>query len=82
VLRPFLRNTNSPERSGRNLAALAVAAEFDGVSGRYFEGVKEIRSSELSYDEANARDLWETSCRLAGLPTNGLIGALQSDAPS
>ena len=82
VLRPFLHNTNSPDRSGRNLAALATGAEFDGLSGRYFEGIKEIRSSELSYDEANARDLWETSCRLAALPANGLIDALRTEAPS
>jgi NAD(P)-dependent dehydrogenase (short-subunit alcohol dehydrogenase family) len=82
ALRPFLRNTNSPDRSGRNLAALAIAPEFDGVSGRYFEGIKEIRSSELSYDDANARDLWGTSCRLAGLPANGLIDTLKSDAGS
>jgi NAD(P)-dependent dehydrogenase (short-subunit alcohol dehydrogenase family) len=82
VLRPFLRNTNSPDRSGRNLAALATEPRFEGVSGRYFEGIKEIRSSELSYDEANARDLWETGCRLAGLPANGLIDALRTDASS
>lgn len=81
VLRPFLHNTNSPERSGRNLAALATAPAFDGLSGRYFEGVKEIRSSALSYDAANARELWETSCRLAGLPANGLIDTLRKDAP-
>ncbi len=82
VLRPFLHNTNSPEHSGRNLAALATGPEFDGLSGRYFEGIKEIRSSALSYDEANARDLWDTSCRLAGLPANGLIDALRPAASS
>ncbi len=80
VLRPFLRNTNSPERSGAHLAALATASRFAGVSGRYFEGVKEIRSSDLSYDEANARDLWEASCRLTGLPANGLVDAIPRDA--
>lgn len=82
VLRPFLRNTNSPDHSGRNLAALAIAPAFDGLSGRYFEGVKEIRSSTLSYDQANARDLWETSCELAGLPANGLIDAIRTDPSS
>jgi NAD(P)-dependent dehydrogenase (short-subunit alcohol dehydrogenase family) len=82
VLRPFLRNTNSPSRSGRRLAALAMAPEFQGVSGRYFEGGREIRSSPLSYDDANAWDLWETSCRLTGLPANGLIDALRTGASS
>lgn len=79
VLRPFLPNTNSPELSGRRLAALATAPEFDGLSGRYFEGDKEIRSSTLSYDEANARDLWETSCKLIGLPANGMVDAIRAD---
>ena len=31
------------------------------VSGVYFDGLKQARSSEDSYDEAKARDLWETS---------------------
>ena len=78
VLRLFMHNVNSPQGSGEHLAALATASRFGGASGRYFEGVKEIRSSELSYDDANARDLWETSCRLTGLPANGLIDTLRS----
>jgi NAD(P)-dependent dehydrogenase (short-subunit alcohol dehydrogenase family) len=82
ALRPFLRNTNSPDSSGRNLAALATAPAFAGVSGRYFEGVREIRSSDLSYDDAKARELWETSCRLAKLPANGLIDALRGSVPA
>jgi hypothetical protein len=32
--------------------------------GRYFEGRREIRSSEESYDRENAADLWATSERL------------------
>lgn len=59
-----LPNVNSTRTSGRRLAALAGAPEFEGVTGTYFEGGKPIRSSVDSYDEGLARDLWETSERL------------------
>lgn len=60
-------NINSVESSGRALARLVLDPKLEGVSGRYFEGEKEIRSSELSYDRANAAELWETSAGLVGL---------------
>jgi NAD(P)-dependent dehydrogenase (short-subunit alcohol dehydrogenase family) len=63
VLR-LLPNVNSTRTSGARLAALAVDPVFDGVTGRYFEGAREIRSSTDSYDPAKALDLWETSEQL------------------
>lgn len=66
-LLPALRvlpNVNSTRASGRRLAALAGDARFDGVTGAYFEGGREIRSSADSYDVDKARDLWDTSERL------------------
>ena len=56
-----LPNVNSTRASGRNLAALVNDARFDGVSGRYFEGRREIKSSVDSYDRDMGRELWETS---------------------
>ena len=67
IIGPMLRvlpNVNTTRTSGRRLAALAVDPAFEGVTGRYYEGVKEIRSSLDSYDEAKAADLWRTSERL------------------
>ncbi|MCP9271033.1 SDR family NAD(P)-dependent oxidoreductase [Mycolicibacterium arenosum] len=67
IIGPMLRvlpNVNTTRTSGRRLAALAVDPAFEGVTGRYYEGVKEIRSSPDSYDEAKAADLWRTSERL------------------
>ena len=58
---PQVRGTG---RSGRDLAALVTDPAYEGVTGRYFDGLKPIRSSEDSYDRAKARDLWETSERL------------------
>lgn len=60
-------NINSVATSGRALARLVLDPEFAGVSGRYFEGGKEIRSSEDSYGRGNAAELWETSAVLVGL---------------
>jgi light-dependent protochlorophyllide reductase len=63
VLR-VLPNVNSTRTSGRRLAALVADPALDGVTGSYFEGTKQIRSSTDSYDTAKALDLWDTSERL------------------
>jgi NAD(P)-dependent dehydrogenase (short-subunit alcohol dehydrogenase family) len=66
-LLPALRvlpGVHSTRTSGRNLAALANDAQFDGVTGEYFDGLRPIRSSADSYDSGKALDLWETSERL------------------
>ncbi len=60
-------NINSVESSGKNLARLVLDPKLEGVSGRYFEGEKEIRSSELSYDRTKAAELWEASTELVYL---------------
>jgi NAD(P)-dependent dehydrogenase (short-subunit alcohol dehydrogenase family) len=60
-----LPQVNSARTSGTRLAALAADDRYAGVSGKYFDGLKEARSSEDSYDTAKARELWETSERLA-----------------
>ena len=62
---PGVRSTRT---SGRHLAALVADPQFDGVTGRYFDGLKAVRSSADSYDRAKATDLWETSQRLTGSP--------------
>ena len=63
----MLPNVNSPRASGRCLAALAGDARFSDVSGAYFEGKREIRSSADSYDRDKALDLWETSEQLTAV---------------
>jgi hypothetical protein len=37
---------------------------LDGSTGRYFEGMKEIRSSVESYDDNRAEELWKASEQL------------------
>lgn len=60
---PLLRlvmtpNMHTTKESGSALARAAVGEDVDGVSGKYLEGTKEIKSSTQSYDEAKQEDLW------------------------
>ncbi len=66
-LMPVLRalpQVRGVEQSGHDLATLVVNPAYEGVTGRYFDGARAIRSSDDSYDRETARDLWETSERL------------------
>lgn len=51
-------NVHSPRESGEALARLAVAEDVEGVSAKYFEGMKEIKSSVDSYVKEKQEDLW------------------------
>jgi NAD(P)-dependent dehydrogenase (short-subunit alcohol dehydrogenase family) len=57
-------NVHTPRRSGAALARLVTDPELAAVTGRYFSGAREIRSSVDSYDLGKAADLWETSADL------------------
>lgn len=63
---PLLRrllspNIHTPAESGAALATLVTAPELSKVSGQYFEGTREIRSSQESYDAPRAAELWQAS---------------------
>ncbi len=58
VMKPFMI---SSERSARSVVRLAADPALAGVSGRYFDRDKEVRSSELSYDVGVAARLWQAS---------------------
>jgi len=62
--RPFMI---SPKKGAETPIYLASSPEVEGVSGKYFSKKKENRSSKESYDEDEAKRLWEISLRLAGL---------------
>ena len=67
---PLLRvlpQVRSARVSGKHLAALAADPAYDGVSGRYFDGLEAIESSADSHDLDKALDLWQTSERLTRL---------------
>jgi len=65
LMRPFF---SSPEKGAETPIYLASSLEVEGVSGKYFAKKAEAKSSELSYDAATARRLWQVSAELTKLP--------------
>jgi len=70
---PLLRwaispNIHTPAESGAALARLVLDSSLEGVSGKYFEGRRQIPSSTESYDTVRAKKLWQASLALTGLP--------------
>jgi len=67
ILILFHRNTNTAKNSGTRLANLAYSEKYKNAKGKYFEGIKEIKSSEDSYNETYQSDLWKSSVELIGI---------------
>ena len=59
VIRLVLPRTYKTQESGAALTRLAIGRDVDGVSGRYFEGIKEAESSVDSHVVEKQDDLWE-----------------------
>ncbi|XP_006868362.1 PREDICTED: retinol dehydrogenase 13 [Chrysochloris asiatica] len=66
----------SPQLAAQPSTYLAVAKELEGVSGKYFSGLKEQTPAPEAEDEAVARRLWDESARLVGLnmPPGSSVG--------
>ena len=60
-------NIHTPEASGAALARLITDPALASTNGKYFEGMREIRSSVDSYDASRAAELWESSAALTGI---------------
>ncbi|HEX6502386.1 MAG TPA: SDR family NAD(P)-dependent oxidoreductase [Terriglobales bacterium] len=61
---------STQEEAAQALGNLVTDTKYAGISGRYFDGFKEIPSSVESRDEAKARSVWEQGAKLAGLSEN------------
>ncbi len=81
ILRPFVPNVNSVARSGRSLANMVIEPRFERISGKYFQGTRDIPSSKDSYDPVMASGLWEASAAMVKLTPSETILKLRS-APS
>lgn len=64
VTRPFLK---SARKGAETQVFLASSPEVEGVSGKYFDNKKEKKSSEESYEEKEALDLWDVTSKMVGL---------------
>lgn len=42
------KNIHTTAESGKGLARLAVVEDVEGVNGKYYEGFKEIKGSDVS----------------------------------
>jgi len=73
ALRPFVPNVNSVARSGRSLANLVTDPRLERISGKYFQGTRDVPSSKDSYDPAMATDLWESSASMVKLTPDETI---------
>jgi NAD(P)-dependent dehydrogenase (short-subunit alcohol dehydrogenase family) len=60
---------DSVERGAETTVYLAASRDVEGVTGRYFVGQRETRSSPASYDVTLQQRLWEESARLTALAT-------------
>lgn len=58
---------NSPDKGSEAILHLAASPEVEGLTGCYFVGEREDRSSPTSYDEALQHRLWDESARLTAL---------------
>ncbi|XP_025841030.1 retinol dehydrogenase 13 isoform X2 [Vulpes vulpes] len=62
----------SPQLAAQPSTYLAVAEELEGVSGKYFDGLKEKAPAPEAEDEEVAQRLWAESARLVGLEKSGV----------
>jgi light-dependent protochlorophyllide reductase len=78
ALRPFVPNVNSVGGSGRSLASMVTDPRFERISGKYFQGLRDVPSSKDSYDPAMATELWESSASMVKLTPDETILRLRS----
>jgi len=83
VLLPRLRfalpSMQSPDTAGKALARLVLDPKLESISGKYFAGFNERASSQESYDQRKAAELWETSAEVVKLqPTETILPVRRS----
>jgi NAD(P)-dependent dehydrogenase (short-subunit alcohol dehydrogenase family) len=60
----------TPEEGADTQIWLAMSQDVEGVTGKYFVRRQDTRSSNVSYDAAVARRLWDVSAQMTGLPAD------------
>ena len=66
-LAKLLRIAQTTDKGAETSIYLASSPEAALVTGKYFDEKKAIRSSHASYNEADARQLWQVSKQMTGL---------------
>jgi light-dependent protochlorophyllide reductase len=60
-------NAGRADSSGKALARLVLDPELEQATGRYYDRLEAVPSSEESYDQARAAELWRVSAELVQL---------------
>jgi light-dependent protochlorophyllide reductase len=68
-----LKQGRDSKAMGDALARLILDRSLNHVTGKYFDGLEETRSSAESYDEQKATELWESSAELVKLSSKEAI---------
>ncbi|KZL85783.1 dehydrogenase reductase protein [Colletotrichum incanum] len=74
----FNPNVHTPAESAAALARLVVGPDVEGVTGKYFEGLKEIKSSDDSYVQSKQEDLWKWSINYVARGNEGEVDRLKT----
>jgi NAD(P)-dependent dehydrogenase (short-subunit alcohol dehydrogenase family) len=64
IMRPF---QISAQEAAKTLVYLSSSKEVEGVTGKCFSRMKEIRTSEASHDQQKQKILWDTTTKLLGI---------------
>jgi hypothetical protein len=73
VWKLFGRFTLSPEEGAKTSIYLASSPEVAGVTGKYFDKCKAIKSNAASYIEADQKRLWDLSAEMVKLPATATV---------
>lgn len=73
LLARLLGTYSDAKKSGKLLASLITGAQWEGITGKYFDRGMERPSSELSCNRINAENLWQRSIELVALQQNETI---------
>jgi NAD(P)-dependent dehydrogenase (short-subunit alcohol dehydrogenase family) len=66
VLETFGRSMSTVQEGADATVRLAVSPELEGVTGRYFDGMREARANQQAYDAHARKRLWALSEELCG----------------
>jgi light-dependent protochlorophyllide reductase len=67
ISRSVLEKAKDSKAMGSALARLILDPSLDNATGKYFDGLEEVQSSDKSYNERQATELWESSAALVKL---------------
>jgi NAD(P)-dependent dehydrogenase (short-subunit alcohol dehydrogenase family) len=65
----FQSTANDIAESARTSIHLATAPELEGMTGKYFEPVREMPSAGITYDKPTQEELWRISEKMVSSQT-------------